>query len=64
MKPLTDYQRFVLLTVSRCDGQQQAADDLGIALSTLKDTLLTVRRKLGVRTTAAALYLVLREKAA
>ena len=61
---LTPRQREVLFTVARADSQQAAAAELGIALSTLKNTLEAVHRKLGVRSTVAALYRVLGEQAA
>ena len=58
---LTPRQREVLLTVARADSQQAAAAELGIALSTLKNTLATIRKKTGTYTTLSALYLVLGE---
>ena len=58
---LTPRQREVLFTVARADSQQAAAAELGITYQTVKNTLDTIHRKLGVRSTVAALYRVLGE---
>ncbi len=62
MTGLTDRQREMLFTYARLGDQEAAAKELGVALSTLKNTLDTVHRKLGTRSSLTALWMVLRDE--
>jgi DNA-binding NarL/FixJ family response regulator len=53
-RPATSRQKQVLAASVRCGGQQPAADELGIGLQTVKNTLSALYRKLGVDTATAA----------
>ena len=48
----------VLVAYCRFEGQKGAAEHLGIAKSTVRNHLENVRTRLGVKTTAAAVYLL------
>lgn len=58
---LTARQREIILTVGREGSGRAAAKALGLSPQTIKNELLTIRRKLNVRSTTAALYLVMHE---
>ena len=63
MTPLTAREREVLLAVARHDSHQDAADELGISKQTIRNTLVNVHTKLGVKSTIRALWLVLEDAA-
>lgn len=58
---LTDREMTVLIAYCKAEGVKGAADRLGISQHTVKNTLANVRSRLGVTTTAAAVY-ILRER--
>ena len=57
----TDRQLEVLVAYCQAQGEKGAAYQLGISPSTVRNTLANIRLRLGVRSTAAAVYL-LRDK--
>jgi DNA-binding NarL/FixJ family response regulator len=56
LTPVTDRELEVLVVFCEAEGVKGAADRLGLSHHTVKNVLANVRAKLGVSTTAAAVY--------
>ena len=64
MTPLTGHELDVLLTYARVGSIRAAAVELNFHQQTVKNTLLGIHRKLGVKSSIQALWKVIGEEAA
>lgn len=62
--PLTPREREVLLCVLEAGNAKAAAPILGMGLQTVKNHLASIRRKTETRSTATAVYILMREHGA
>jgi DNA-binding NarL/FixJ family response regulator len=56
LTPVTEREIEVLVAYCKAEGVKGAADELGLSRHTVRNALANVRAKLGVSTSAAAVY--------